>query len=45
MFLRTVLPPSAAMKMKAAWSSKTVVSYHFITQHHNPEDHVLKDVG
>jgi len=29
------------LKMEAAWSFKALVSYHFATQHHKPEDHDL----
>jgi len=33
---------SWVVKMKVAWSSKTVVSYHIIIQCHNPKEHSLR---
>jgi hypothetical protein len=30
------------LKMEAAWSFKTMVSYHITKQHLNPEDYDLK---
>jgi hypothetical protein len=30
------------LTMEAPRSSETLLSYHIITQHHNPEDHDLK---
>jgi hypothetical protein len=37
-FQRTVLPPSSPLEMEAARPSKTLVFYHLIIWHHNPED-------
>jgi hypothetical protein len=31
------------VKMEAAGSSKSSISYHIIAWHHNPEDHDLED--
>jgi len=35
------LEEHAALKMEAARTSETLVSYHITTRHHGPEDHDL----
>jgi hypothetical protein len=32
---------TVTLKMKVAWASETLVSYHLIIHHHDPEDHNL----